>query len=274
MSLTVRDLVFHSFCLLGLSAMDRSMAHQKAVSFVAQGQAAKSTAVVITPQGEPQPKKPVETAYHESSCSPGVDDEFGNCGVYAARTDWLKFMADVDRPVRLTMMAIAVQESAVSCSAVNPHSDALGFAQVMPFNLESWMGDAGIPLSSNLRDQFLSNCQQQVITVAHRMSLYQGLAEDAYNEGFRLAGENKERTMVRYIASLWYSGQGELAGNESPQYYDGYAYPSIATYTRQVLAHRDEIAGEERGFVSRLPEATGFNPVISLNRLGFRRMEI
>ncbi|MCC7382477.1 MAG: peptidoglycan-binding protein [Deltaproteobacteria bacterium] len=121
------------------------------------------------------------------------------------------------------LSAISGQESGGNYSAVNPHSGALGKYQVMPANVKQWSQAAlGSPITPQ---QFLASPELQERIVGHRMEQYakQGMAATGSEEG-----------AVRFAASKWYSGRGELWNDATPQTYNGHRYPSIAQYTSSV----------------------------------------
>lgn len=134
--------------------------------------------------------------------------------------------------------AIIGQESNNNFKAVNPHSGALGYAQVMPDNLigekRGWDYEAlGRDVST---DEFLNDPDLQLKIINHKMG--------NYLEGALKNTNGDEEKAVRRVASAWYSGQGDLYDNTNPQYYNGGAYPSIRDYTLSVL---DKFKQEKHG---------------------------
>ena len=124
--------------------------------------------------------------------------------------------------------AILGQESGYNYKAVNPHSGALGFGQVMPANVPSWTRAAlGKELTSQ---QFLNNPQAQIQTIDHKLNEY--LQRQLKAAGGDLA------TAVRRVAASWYGGEGnaKLYDNSKPQYYNGHKYPSFQEYTNSILS--------------------------------------
>jgi hypothetical protein len=121
--------------------------------------------------------------------------------------------------------AIIGQESGDNFRAVNPHSGALGYGQVMPENVPSWTKEAlGRSLST---DEFLNNPDAQLKTIDHKLSQYfKGAIQKANGD---------EAIAVRRVASAWYSGQGDLWNDTTPQSYNGASYPSISEYTGSVF---------------------------------------
>lgn len=133
----------------------------------------------------------------------------------------------IANPTTVTALrrAIIGQESAGNFQAVNPHSGALGYGQVMPENVASWTKEAlGRSLTA---DEFLADPQIQIKVIDYKLNQY-------YQEGLQKSGGDEE-VAVRWVASIWYSGQGHLWDNPNPQYYDGHLYPSIAEYTASVF---------------------------------------
>lgn len=121
--------------------------------------------------------------------------------------------------------AIVGQESSGNFKAVNRHSGALGYAQIMPNNLPSWSRDAVGRLVT--KQEFLSNPRLQIQIIEHRLAKY-------WQRALVASGGN-ERLAVRQVASLWYSGRLNLYNSTKPQFYKGNRYPSIANYTLSVL---------------------------------------
>jgi hypothetical protein len=121
--------------------------------------------------------------------------------------------------------AIIGKESGGNFQAVNPHSGALGYGQVMPRNLPSWSRAAlGREVS---RTEFLNSPDLQIAIINHRLGLYLG------EETAKGADHD---TAIRRVASRWYSGQAHLYNNTKPQRYGAGHYPSINDYTLDVLA--------------------------------------
>lgn len=123
------------------------------------------------------------------------------------------------------MRAIVFKESSGNPRAVNPHSGALGYGQIMPSNLPRWSQDAlGRRVS---RREFLNNPALQLQIIGHRLNQYWRSS---------LASSNGDESIaVRKVASLWYSGSAKLFNSYASQYYGGHRYPSIAEYTLTVL---------------------------------------
>jgi nucleoid-associated protein YgaU len=129
--------------------------------------------------------------------------------------------------------AIIGQESGYNYKAVNPHSGALGFAQIMPGNLPSWSREAlGYQID---RNQFLNSSDLQLRIINYKLNQY-------YQQAIAASGGNID-IAVRRVASAWYSGDPNLYVNTRPQYYNGYPYPSIANYTLSVLGKFQQAYG-------------------------------
>lgn len=121
--------------------------------------------------------------------------------------------------------AIVGQESGGNFRVVNKHSRALGYGQVMPFNLPSWTKAAiGREVGET---EFLNSPSIQIRTIDRRMSLYWSDCKQKY-------GSDKET--VRCVAAKWYSGRGYMKDNYRSQYYNGHPYPSIGNYADSVFS--------------------------------------
>lgn len=122
--------------------------------------------------------------------------------------------------------AIIGQESGANFRAVNRHSGALGYGQVMPENVADWSREAlGYSITPQ---QFLNSPQLQLQIIDHKLGQYLQHA--------LLASNGNEEVAIRRVASQWYSGRPHLYNSTTPQYYGGHRYPSIAEYTLSVLA--------------------------------------
>ena len=120
--------------------------------------------------------------------------------------------------------AIVVQESGNDFTQVNPHSGALGFAQVMPENVGPWSREAlGAPISQR---KFLREPDTQMAVINHR---FRKMLKEQSAMGY--TGD----ILARRVASIWYSGQAGLYNNSRPQYYGAGSYPSIQEYTMSVV---------------------------------------
>lgn len=145
---------------------------------------------------------------------------------------FLPFMSSVIRPeveiapeVPLIREAIIGQESSANFQAVNRHSGALGYAQVMPENLPHWSKEAlGFSVS---RKDFLASPDLQIAIVDFKINQYWQKSINASNGNTTIA--------VQRVAAWWYSGRPEKYTSTTPQYYAGYRYPSIAAYSRSIL---------------------------------------
>jgi murein DD-endopeptidase MepM/ murein hydrolase activator NlpD len=120
--------------------------------------------------------------------------------------------------------AIIGKESGGNFKAINPHSGALGYGQIMPSNLPSWSRAAvGREVG---RDEFLNSPDLQIAIINHRLGLY---LQEETSKGF------DHDTAIRRVASRWYSGRAHLYNNTRPQRYGSGHYPSINDYTLTVL---------------------------------------
>lgn len=130
-----------------------------------------------------------------------------------------------ERNVNAIVQAIIGQESGWNYRAVNPHSGALGFAQVMPSNVGPWSKEAGLGWLST--GQFINSPETQKRVIYFKIGQY-------YDEALKRAGGDTALA-TRMVASAWYSGQYSLYDDRRPQPYNGVQYPSIAYYTTRAL---------------------------------------
>ncbi len=120
--------------------------------------------------------------------------------------------------------AIVGQESNHDSKAVNPHSNALGYGQVMQENISSWSKQC---LGKSLTEkEFIESKEKQVKIIDCKLTEY--LKQTATSS----KGEDEQ---IRKVASMWYSGQAKLFDNPKPQKYGAGDYPSIQDYTITVL---------------------------------------
>ena len=129
------------------------------------------------------------------------------------------------RQITALRRAIIGQESGGNFRAINPDSGALGYGQLMEFNVAPWtkaaLGRALTP------EEFLANPDAQIKTIDYKLNEYLQLE-------FALMGSKNEELAIRRVASTWYCGNPNLWSNTRPQYYKGRPYPSIASYTASV----------------------------------------
>ncbi len=143
--------------------------------------------------------------------------------------------------VILLRQAIIGQESGANFRAVNRHSGALGYAQVMPENLPRWSREAlGYVVS---RQEFLNRPDLQIAIVDHRLNLYW--------QRSLIASNGNEALAVQRVAAWWYSGKPERYTSYSQQYYNGHRYPSIAAYTQSVLRRYRSLANSQDASIAR-----------------------
>ncbi|GAP97032.1 lytic transglycosylase domain-containing protein [Leptolyngbya sp. NIES-2104] len=132
---------------------------------------------------------------------------------------------EIEPEVILIRQAIIGQESGANFRAINPHSGALGYAQIMPENLPRWSKEAlGYVVSK--RD-FLARPDLQIAIVDFKLNQYWQRSIVASNGNVAIA--------IQRVASWWYSGKPEKYTNTATQYYNGHRYPSIASYSKSVL---------------------------------------
>lgn len=127
--------------------------------------------------------------------------------------------------VILIRQAIIGQESGANFRAINRHSGALGYAQIMPENLPSWSREA-LGYSVSKRD-FLARPDLQIAIVDFKLNQYWQKSIVASNGNVAVA--------IKRVAAWWYSGRPERYTNTAPQYYNGHRYPSIAAYSQSIL---------------------------------------
>jgi hypothetical protein len=128
-------------------------------------------------------------------------------------------------PVTALRQAIIGQESHANFRAVNRHSGALGYAQIMPANLVAWSQEAlGRKVS---RQEFLNNPAIQIAIIDFKLNQY-------WQRSLQATGGN-ERLAILRVAAWWYSGKPERYTSTRPQFYNGHRYPSIAAYSQAVL---------------------------------------
>lgn len=121
--------------------------------------------------------------------------------------------------------AIVGQESAGKFWVINPDSGALGYGQLMEFNVAPWTKAAiGRALTP---EEFLANPHLQIKTIDHKLTQY-------LRRELSYTGGVSEELAIRRVASTWYSGNPNLWNNTNPQYSNGRRYPSISSYTRSV----------------------------------------
>ncbi len=141
----------------------------------------------------------------------------------AAPTLACDLQPDAEGEIGALKTAISELESGHDYQAVNPDSGTLGRWQVLPENVLEWSQETlGYALSS---DEFLASPELQDQIVACKLAQY-------YEEGLAETGD--PQLAKRFTAAKWYSGEGSLWQDVTPQFYNGQAYPSIAEYSRSV----------------------------------------
>ena len=126
--------------------------------------------------------------------------------------------------------AIIGKESEANFQALNPHSKALGLAQIMPENLSDWSKELlGHRLTS---DEFLNDPGLQLLIIDQKLSQY-------WQKAIADSGGNEDLAVLK-VASNWYSGKPNRYKSRTPQWYKGtdgrlHRYPSIAEYSHLVL---------------------------------------
>lgn len=133
-------------------------------------------------------------------------------------------------PVVALAHAIIGQESSAEFQSLNPHSGALGLAQIMPANLSEWSQEIlGYRLTP---DEFLNSPQLQMKIIEYKLSEY-------WQEAL-VDSSGDEETAVLRVASYWYSGSPDLYTSTVAQSYKGtdgqvHRYPSVAKYSNSIL---------------------------------------
>ena len=121
--------------------------------------------------------------------------------------------------------AIIGKESGGQSDVVNASgSGAIGLGQVMPENVGPWtnqyLGRRMTP------EEFRYDPEAQMTVVTGKLN---DILKD------QLAAGYSEDIAIRRAASIWYSGRGDLYDNQRPQSWAGDAYPSIGSYTQNIL---------------------------------------
>lgn len=133
-------------------------------------------------------------------------------------------------PVIALGHAIVGKESSADSQSLNPHSGALGLAQIMPVNLSEWSQEIlGYRLTP---DEFLNSPQLQMKIIEYKLSEY-------WQEAL-VDSSGDEETAVLRVASYWYSGNPDLYTSTVSQSYKGtdgqvHRYPSVAKYSSSIL---------------------------------------
>lgn len=127
--------------------------------------------------------------------------------------------------VQKLISAVIGKESGGNSSVTNASgSGAVGLGQVMPENVGPWTNTyLGRSMSY---EEFRNDPDAQMTVVS-------GKLRDIYNS--QIAAGYDEDIAIRRSASIWYSGQGGLYDNQNPQYWGNDVYPSIGSYTQNIL---------------------------------------
>lgn len=137
----------------------------------------------------------------------------------------IKPQTQIAPEVMLIRQAIIGQESGANFQAVNRHSGALGYAQVMPENLPQWSKEAlGFSVS---RKDFLASPELQIAIVDFKLNQYWQKSIVASRGNVAIA--------IQRVAAWWYSGKPEKYTSTKTQYYAGHRYPSVAAYSQSIL---------------------------------------
>ncbi|MGD1903484.1 MAG: M23 family metallopeptidase [Geitlerinemataceae cyanobacterium] len=140
--------------------------------------------------------------------------------------------------------AIVEQESGQQVSILNPDSGAIGLAQVMPENVPSWTKQClGRELTA---DEFRRNARAQNTVIDCKLEQY-----------WKASSSETTDEKVRDVASVWYSGSESNKNSTRLQPYGGNVYPSIQSYTYQVLDRFDALTDEADEETVELPPLPG-----------------
>ena len=151
--------------------------------------------------------------------SPGVQAAYQNMATTAFDTGAVIGDISIDGARR----AIIGKESTNNFREENPHSGALGFAQVMPENVGPWSQEIlGRTVS---QQEFLNNPSVQMAIINGKLEKY---FQQEAAKGF--TGD----VLLRRVASMWYSGKADLYDKAADEYYKGHKYPSIRSYTKDI----------------------------------------
>lgn len=129
--------------------------------------------------------------------------------------------------------AIIEQESGANVSLLNPDSGAIGLGQVMPENVPAWTKQC---LGRELTPaEFQNDAKAQNEVIDCKLEQY-----------WKTAKSSTTDEKVRDVAAIWYAGNAAAKNSSAPQPYGNTVYPSIKSYTYQVL-DRFEALTEEAG---------------------------
>lgn len=131
--------------------------------------------------------------------------------------------------------AIIEQESGAEASLLNPDSGAIGLGQVMPENVPTWTKQC---LGRELTPaEFQKDARAQNDVIDCKLEQY-----------WKTAKSHTTDEKVRDVAAIWYAGNAAAKNSTAPQPYGNNVYPSIQSYTYQVLDRFEaltEAAGQE-----------------------------
>ncbi len=127
--------------------------------------------------------------------------------------------------------AIIEQESGAEVSLLNPDSGAIGLGQVMPENVPSWTKQC---LGRELTPaEFQNDARAQNEVIDCKLEQY-----------WKTAKSRTTNEKVRDVAAIWYAGNADAKNSTALQPYGNNVYPSIQSYTYQVL-DRFEALGDK-----------------------------
>lgn len=127
--------------------------------------------------------------------------------------------------------AIIEQESGAEVSLLNPDSGAIGLGQVMPENVPSWTKQC---LGRELTPaEFQQDARAQNEVIDCKLEQY-----------WKTAKSRTTEEKVRDVAAIWYAGNAASKNSTAPQPYGNNVYPSIKSYTYQVLDRFEALADD------------------------------
>lgn len=144
--------------------------------------------------------------------------------------------------------AIVGQESGGNHKIENRSgSGAMGLGQVMPENLPSWSKAAlGREIS---KEEFLKDPQLQIKIIDFKLKEY-------WDAALKQSGGNEDEA-VRRVAAWWYSGDPNKFDDSKPQSWGKDSYPSISSYSQNVLSRWKETAQASSKPTTSDPATTG-----------------
>lgn len=139
--------------------------------------------------------------------------------------------------------AIIEQESGAEVSLRNPDSGAIGLGQVMPENVPSWTKQC---LGRELTPaEFERDARAQNEVIDCKLEQY-----------WQTAKSSSTKEKVRDVAAIWYAGSAAAKNSTAPQPYGNTVYPSVQSYTYQVLDRFEALTeGSSPGWMDKIDRA-------------------